>query len=304
MMNRSATEEEQDRLGRFLEALKARGSGENTLKAYRSDWEQFARWYLETNGEPFDLRRLASIDLVDYRSHEQRRGRAAATINRRLAFLKRYVGWADRKDETAPDVAARVGDVAPIGRQRLAPRGLAKPETRRLLRELELRGNPRDEAVIYTLLYTGLRVGELVHLTIADLELSPQKGTIHVRGPHVKGAKERSVPAPVQARRRIGAYLDERRSEAELRVFLGQRGPIREDAVDRIVKKYAGFARIDGVSPHTLRHTFAYNYLENTQNDLVGLAKILGHESLTTTQVYTQKSLSALQEQVEKVGFY
>lgn len=299
-----ATDEEKDRLERFLKDLRARRMSGNTLKAYRLDWEQFARWYLETNGEPFDVTRLASIEVADYSSHEQRRGRAAATVNRRLAFLKRYASWANREGEISADAAVRIREIAPVRRQKLAPRGLTKREVRRLLKELEIRGHTRDEAIIYTFLYTGVRVGELVHLTTADVELSPQKGTLHIRGPHVKGGKERDVPIPVEARRRLGAYLEERGRASDPEVFLGQRGPIKEDAVDRIVKKYAAFARIEDVSPHTLRHTFAYGYLENTQNDLVGLAEILGHESLTTTQVYTQKTLSALQEQAEKVRYF
>lgn len=302
--NIRVTDGEKNRLDRFLAAMQGRGRSPNTLKAYRSDWEKFARWYAETNAEPFDLTRLASIDVADYRAFEQRRGRAAATINRRLAFLKRYARWGDREGELGAETASRIHEVDAVRRQRLAPRGLSTRETRALLKELELRGNPRDEAIVYTLLYTGLRVGELVHLKTSDVELSPQKGTMHVRGPHVKGGRERDVPVPVEARRRLDTYLVERdRGEGD-RLFLGQRGPIHEDAVDRIIKKYAAFARLEGVSPHVLRHTFAYTYLERTENDLVGLAEILGHESLTTTLGYTRKTLGALQEQVEKVGFY
>jgi site-specific recombinase XerD len=77
-----------------------------------------------------------------------------------------------------------------------------------------------------------------------------------------------------------------------------------EDAIGRIVGKYATWAKLEGVTPHVLRHTFSYNYLEKTGNDLVGLATILGHDNVTTTQIYTQKPLGALQDEIEKVQFF
>jgi site-specific recombinase XerD len=77
-----------------------------------------------------------------------------------------------------------------------------------------------------------------------------------------------------------------------------------EDALGRIVGKYASWAKLEGVTPHTLRHTFSYNYLEKTGNDLIELATILGHDNVTTTQIYMQKPLGALQEEIEKVQFF
>ena len=85
---------------------------------------------------------------------------------------------------------------------------------------------------------------------------------------------------------------------------MGQRGPLGEDAVGRIVGKYATWAKLEGVTPHALRHTLAYNYLQKTGNDLIGLANILGHDNVTTTQIYTQKPLGALQDEIEKVQFF
>jgi len=69
------------------------------------------------------------------------------------------------------------------------------------------------------------------------------------------------------------------------------------------VKKYGRFASVE-ITPHVLRHTFDYSYLENNQNDLVGLAKILGHDSVETTQIYTQKRLADLESAVENVKFF
>ena len=108
---------------------------------------------------------------------------------------------------------------------------------------------------------------------------------------------------PLEARKKLSAYL-ETHPASEGPLFLGQRGPLGEDAIARVVKKYAAWAQLEGVTPHVLRHTFSYAYLEKTQNDLVGLADILGHDNLATTQIYTQKPLVALQDEIEKVQFF
>jgi site-specific recombinase XerD len=144
----------------------------------------------------------------------------------------------------------------------------------------------RDQAILYTLLYTGLRVGDLAHLRVADVSLSERKGTIIVRGDHAKGGKQREVPVPREARERLARYLDHYPTRKGI-LFLGQRGALGEDAIGRIVGKYATWAKLEHVTPHVLRHSFAYNYLEKTGNDLIGLANILGHENVTTTQFYT-----------------
>jgi integrase len=168
---------------------------------------------------------------------------------------------------------------------------------------VELRADVRDQAVIYTLLYTGLRVGELAHLQVEDVMLSDRKGTIRVRGDHAKGGKQREVPIPREARQRLAAYLEQHPSGNGI-LFLGQRGPLGKDAIGRIVGKYATWAKLERVTPHVLRDTFSYNYLEKTGNDLIGLATILGHDNVTTTQIYTQKPLGALQDEIEKVQFF
>ena len=105
-------------------------------------------------------------------------------------------------------------------------------------------------------------------------------------------------------RRGEHAYLPlETRQDRYDSLFIGQRGPMKEDAIVRIVRKYAERCGIH-VTPHQLRHTFAYQYLDRNQNDLVGLAAILGHESLNTTRLYTQKRLEDLQKSAERVGYF
>lgn len=107
-LNRATTKEE-ERFERFRTALAGQGKSANTLKAYRSDRQHLARWFVQTNGEPLDLTRLTGIDISDYRLHKQRQGRAASTINRRLAFIKRYTRWANQVKKLAADAGQRCG---------------------------------------------------------------------------------------------------------------------------------------------------------------------------------------------------
>jgi integrase len=193
----------------------------------------------------------------------------------------------------------------PIQRkQQLAPRSLSPREARKLLKEVKVRGNPRDEAIISTLLYTGLRVGELVSLTMSDVTLSERKGTIQVRAEIAKGGKERVVPVPKKARETLRVYIEDRPAESSGALFLGRQGPLSAEGVAAVVAKYAAWSRLEGVTPHVLRHTFAYSYLENNDNDLVALADILGHTDLNTTRIYTKRRLSDLQEGSERVRFF
>lgn len=141
----------------------------------------------------------------------------------------------------------------------------------------------------------------MVHLEVEEITLSERKGTIIIRGEHAKGGKQRQVPG--EARKRRGAYLESHHA-GEGPLFLGQRGPLGEDSIARVVKKHAAWAQLEGVTPHVLRHTFSSAYLDKTQNDLVGLADILGHDNLVATQIHRQKPLRALQDEIEKAKLF
>jgi len=298
-----ATKEEQERLARFLQELQERGRSPRTLRAYQFDWSQFAGWYAEVNQEPFALERLAAMDVQDYISWGQQQGLKATTLNRRLAWLKQYATWGAQQKVVDAEMRRRIKAVPIQRKQQLAPHSLSSREARKLLKEVKVRGNPRDEAIISTLLYTGLRVGELVSLTMDDVTLSERKGTIQVRAEVAKGGKERAVPVPKKAREALQVYIGERPAEGNGALFMGRQGPLSTEGVAAVVAKYAAWSRLEGVTPHVLRHTFAYSYLENNNNDLVALADILGHSDLNTTRIYTKRRLSDLQEGAERVRF-
>lgn len=300
--NIHASPDEANRFAAFLEDIRALGRRAQTLRAYASDWLLFSDWYHSVNAEPFDLLRLSTLDIQDYRSFLGTRSMAPATINRRLVFLKRYAAFGVQQGLIRSDRHDAFRRVSMVRRQALAPKSLNAADVRRLLKELELHGSLRDQAILFLFLFTGVRVGELVRLLRGDLDLSEKRGTLLIRAEIAKGGRERAVPVPFESRRRLQAYL-KTRSDAGPELFLGQRGPLHEDAVVRIVRKYADLSGL-AVTPHLLRHTFAYQFLAKNANDLVGLAAILGHENLNTTRLYTQKRLDDLRESAERVGYF
>jgi integrase/recombinase XerD len=154
----------------------------------------------------------------------------------------------------------------------------------------------RDRAILETLYATGMRVSELTGLTLADLHLG--EGFAFITG---KGGHQRLVPVGQYAIDALGAYLRTGRTAlcpragGRREVFLTQRGPISRATVFRVVKKYAALAGIRDVSPHTFRHSCASHMLAHGA-DLRLVQELLGHASLTTTQIYTHVEMSRLRE--------
>jgi integrase/recombinase XerC len=269
-----------------------------TVKAFSLDLKKFARWFTESNREPFSAKRVTTRDVSDFRDHLRRDGgQAVATVNRALVTVRRYFKWLADQDHVPANPASAVKE---LKRQQLAPKGLDRSQVRKLLREVELRQDVRANAVFHLLLYTGCRVGDVVALELGDLMLSERSGTVVFR--HGKGSKQRSVPLPLPARRAIQAYLDTRPAVESQMVFIGERGPLTDRGIRNLCDKYAAVCGFH-LHPHLLRHTMAHSFLESSGNDLVALAQILGHENLNTTARYTKRTEQQLNEASEKLSY-
>jgi integrase/recombinase XerC len=156
----------------------------------------------------------------------------------------------------------------------------------------------RDKAMLEVLYSSGIRVSELVELDMADIDL--QEGVLRVKG---KGRKERLTPIGSQAIAAVQKYFEMRMQEPKLagkttgRVFLNKHGEsLSTRSVRRKLDKYLVSAGLDpGISPHTLRHSFATHLLNNGA-DLRSVQELLGHQSLSTTQVYTHLTTSRMKQ--------
>jgi integrase/recombinase XerC len=153
----------------------------------------------------------------------------------------------------------------------------------------------RDRAILETFYSCGLRISELVGLNLDDIDFIG--GIIKVRG---KGKKERIVPIGDHAISAIRGYLDRRKKESDA-LFLNQRGKrITDRGIRNIVSKYLRISGIrQGISPHTLRHSFA-THLLNRGADLRTVQELLGHANLATTQIYTHLTTEKLKNVYDK----
>jgi site-specific recombinase XerD len=283
-------------LKQFRHHLEARDRSPHSIRAYLSDLRQFAAWFAVHTGEPFTLEAATEYDVRDWRDHLAATMKPA-TVNRKLAALSTLYRWAGETGQSERDPTRYVNG---IEQQPVAPKALSKQGLTRILRQAR-QGNKRDAALLEFLAATGLRASEVAGLMVSDVELNERSGWVTVRG---KGRKQRNVPLHVRARRALSEYLEERGDPAgDEPLFLSQKGgAITPYAVWYTVKKYAVLADVDGVTPHTFRHTVATQLVRDPEVDLVTAATFLGHSRLDTTARYSQPSAEDLEEAANRLG--
>ena len=279
-----------DIIEQFLDSIwMERGLSENTLKAYRTDLNNFVKWLiLSFNGNIEDkLIHIERKNIEKYLSELKEREISPRSRARLLSSLRLFYAYLLRKKEIEIDPVALI-DAPKQGRS--LPKTLTEEEVESLLLAPDTSTllGLRDRVLFEVLYATGLRVTELVSLVLSQVNL--QQGVIRVTG---KGNKERLVPLGEEAINWLEKYLlttraDLLKGQVTDALFVTKRGSeMTRQAFWYLIKRYALQAEIvTAISPHTLRHAFA-THLLNHGADLRVVQMLLGHSDLSTTQIYT-----------------
>lgn len=270
----------------YLDYLRVeRGSSENTLEAYGRDLRQYVG-FLSARGvrEPGEV---SLRDVEEYAESLHDLGLAASSIERKLSSAKGFHRFL--ASEHICEGLPTAGLALPKKERRL-PDVISIAQAGRLLDQPfpQTAAGQRDRTMLEVLYGCGLRVSELCGLDVREVYLDEE--VVRVLG---KGGKERVVPLLGSAREAMGDYLARwrprllRAGRAEGAVFLNQRGGrLTRQTVFMVCERYGRMAGIEGLHPHTLRHSFATALLEGGA-DLRVVQELLGHASISTTQVYS-----------------
>lgn len=281
-------------IDRFLDALwLEKGLSDNTRDAYRSDLALFNGWLQEKGVDLLSVSREAILDHLGWRVDNGYKPRSTARL---LSGVRGFYRYLLREKLIAADPTLQV-DMPQLGKP--LPKSLSEADVEALLAAPDLSDaiGQRDRAMLEVLYACGLRVTELISLTLEQVNL--RQGVLRIMG---KGSKERLVPMGEEAIVWVERYMRDARHEllngrpSDV-LFPSQRGEqmTRQTFWHRIKHqaKVAGIGK--SLSPHTLRHAFA-THLLNHGADLRVVQMLLGHSDLSTTQIYTHVARARLQE--------
>jgi len=282
-------------IDKFLDTLwMENGLSEHTLSAYRNDLTGFSNW-LAHNGD----KTLVSADtnhVLSYLSYRLQKKFSPRSSARFLSCVRRFYAYLIRSKLITTDPVALI-EAPKLGKS--LPKTLSEHDVELILSAADV-DTPlglRDRTMLEILYACGLRVSELVSLTLGQVNL--RQGVVRVVG---KGSKERMVPLGEEAMAWIETYLANGRAEilkgdlCDAMFPSNRRRFMTRQTFWHIIKRYARLAGIDkSLSPHTLRHAFA-THLLNHGADLRVVQMLLGHSDLSTTQIYTHVARARLKE--------
>lgn len=288
---------------RFIQYLELElGRSKNTATAYRKDLENLIEFAVSL--ECIDPADVGIMELRSWLAAQRNSGLTSATIARRATAVRTFFAWATYNNFLTDDPAAAL--VIPKVSKRL-PNVLAQEQATEVMQRAAIRADDnspthiRDLAILELMYATGIRVGELVGLDIPDVDQN--RRTIRVTG---KGSKQRVVPYGSIADRALTTYLKTSRAQlanegSGLALFLGSRGKRIDQRVVRkmVTEVLTSLSGIPDLSPHGFRHSAATHLLEGGA-DIRAVQEILGHASLSTTQLYTHVSMDRLRAVFEQ----
>ncbi|HJD77976.1 tyrosine recombinase XerD subunit [Corynebacterium pollutisoli] len=273
-----------------------RGLSDNTLSNYRRDVERYLTWLDEAGRH--ELADVATADVEAYVADLRRSGLAASSAGRALVVARGLHRFAVREGIVDVDVAA---DVSPPATGRHLPDTLSIDEVTQLIDavpdgEYADALDLRDKALLELLYGTGARISEVMGLTVDDV--TDNDGILRITG---KGNKQRLVPIGSKAVEAVEAYLVRARpllaqGKSHALLLNTRGGALSRQSAWAILKNAAARAGLDkDISPHTLRHSYATHLLEGGA-DVRVVQELLGHSSVTTTQIYTHVTADNLRQ--------
>jgi len=245
---------------------------ENTIASYLRDVSVFLQWY---DDEPETIQEMT---LIHYKRYLNQKEKSIITANRKLASVNAFCRYLFEEGILPEAYTVKLTK----NRDKPEYKGLPPSVLRDLRETIHRSGNVMHICIIELLLATGIRVSELMGLTLSDITLSEQS-RIRVKG---KGSVFRTLPLNDTATAALAEYLIVRGSAGTNRLLLGQRGPLGRGAVEIILGNYGKALGIK-VTPHMLRHSLAYQLIKSGVA-MTTIQQILGHESILTTNLYTQ----------------
>ncbi|MCX7965598.1 MAG: site-specific tyrosine recombinase XerD [Syntrophorhabdaceae bacterium] len=260
-----------------------RGASNHTIEAYTRDILEFLK-YLEENSIQFPLQE----DVNNFIAHLMDRGKKTRSITRSISSLRGFFNFMTMEGliKTNPFEELEAPKYRPS-----IPEVLSQEEMLELLRLTEgERKSLRDRTMLELMYATGLRVSELINLKKSDINLDG--GFLIATG---KRSKERVVPIGSYSKEAIKRYLFEEKPKGPYLFSNKKGGRLTRQAIWKIIRKYARKIERTHVSPHTIRHTFATHLLEGGA-DLRSVQLLLGHEDISTTQIYTHVDSKRLKE--------
>ncbi|MEP0845029.1 MAG: tyrosine recombinase XerC [Phycisphaerae bacterium] len=249
---------------------------------------------------PVDLPAVETEDVQRFLAFLNERAYSKSTTARKLATLRSFYKFCMRRSYVQANPLAAIR--TPKQDKRL-PKFLEEEQVRKLLETPDVNTllGCRDRAMLETMYSTGVRVSELVDLNVADVDFVGE--ALHIRG---KGKKQRNTPISPTALAWIKRYMELRRQDPKANssnqeaVFVNKHGQrLSTRSVRRKLDKYLAIAGLDpSISPHTLRHSFATHMLSRGA-DLRSVQELLGHQSLSTTQIYTHVTVNRMKQAYE-----
>ncbi|MDM8365479.1 tyrosine-type recombinase/integrase [Bacillus thuringiensis] len=270
-------------LGEFEKFLFEQGKRPNTVHDYSRHICNFHRWLVTEGSSIHDITRY---DIQQYINFLSIQGNQATTITPKYSAIVAYMKFVGKEELLNHINRPEVRHI-----RNISPKSLSKKQRNRLLREVEKSQNLRNIAIVYTMLYTGVRVFELVGLNRDDVEMKERSGFIIIRDG--KGGISRKIPLPAESRYHLQNYL-QKRTDLEVPLFLSNfRKRLSKQSAQRIFEQY-------GIGAHMLRHTYGRE-LVASGIDLATVADLMGHNDVNTTKRYAAPSMSDLEQAVEKI---